>query len=97
VVALNGERESAPPLARPALAAIRGLGLETAPEFIFLMPWLDGRDAVLADRESSWRFFVGIVSTLGAATLVLAFAKRMRQSREAAAGRRAMEAERIRR
>lgn len=97
VFALNGVREVAPALARPALAAIRGLGLEPAPGFVFVMPFLEGRDAALADRESSWRWLVGIVSSLGAATLVAAIATRMRQAREAAEGRRSLEAERIRR
>ncbi len=97
VVALNGIREAAPALARPALAAIRGLGLEPAPEFIFVMPWFDGRDAALADREGSWRWMVGVVSSLGATLLVLAFVKRLRQARDTVSARRALEAERIRR
>ncbi len=76
IVRLNGTRKVAPPLAAPAVAAMRGLGMQVSSEFIFLEPYLEGREAALADQAGSWRWLVGGVASLGAALLVISIAKR---------------------
>lgn len=87
IVALNGAREAAPPLAEPALAAIRGLGMEPAPGFVFVMPWLDGRDAALADHSGSWNAMVALLAGLGGGMIVMAIGKAVRARRGAAPAR----------
>lgn len=89
IVPLNGLREADPPLADPALAALRSLGLEPADGFLFVMPFLKGRDAFLADHSGSWNAMVAVAFGLGGGLVVLAVGKVIRRQRAFTATRRA--------
>jgi hypothetical protein len=82
VLALNGLRDAAPPLAAPALAALRQLGHDPAPSFVFVTPFLGGRDAAMADQSGSWDVMVGLVTGLGGGLLALAIGKCIRRQRQ---------------
>lgn len=88
VVALNGIALPDSPLGAVTMDRIGGLGLQPAEDFLFVSPFLDGREVAFQPRDRSWRIFVGGVAGLGAALLVLAIGKRIRIIRAAiAAGR----------
>ncbi len=80
--------EPAPPLAQPAIAALRQLGLEPADNFVFVMPFLKGRDSFLADHSGSWNLLVALISGAGAALIALALGKLFRRQRSPSAVRR---------
>ncbi len=61
--------------------------MQTAPGFVFLMPWLDGRGAALADHSGSWNAMVSLVAGLGGGLTMLAIGKAIRHRRRAAARR----------
>jgi hypothetical protein len=89
IVALNGLRDVAPPLAAPALAALRQLGHDPAPSFVFVMPFLDGRDVAMADQSGSWDVMVGLVTGLGGGLVALAIGKCIRRQRPGHVARQA--------
>ena len=89
IVPLNGLREADPPLAAPALAALRQLGQEPTGDFVFVMPFLKGRDAVLADQPGSWDVMVALVSGTGGGLIAFALGKLVRRQRSHTALRRA--------